>query len=188
MGQGNIGWVATFIFPLLYVYFFMTGYLAWRWWQYALAIILGADLGGGMVCNALNSCKQFYFTPLKADETGFVRVVKNHLLFSALHIHPIIIWIIFGGSAWLYGLFWYSLYLICVFITLNIPLYLKRPISILLLLFALLINYYFIPPIKGFEWLIPVLFVKIVLGHLVREEPYRPSRPNVESGTHNRTS
>ena len=71
-----IGWVATFIIPLLYVYFYITGYLAWNWWHYALAILLGADLGGGMVCNALNSCKRFYFSPLKADEKGFVRIVK----------------------------------------------------------------------------------------------------------------
>ena len=35
-------------------------------------------------------------------------------------------------------------------------------------------NYYLIEPVSGFEWLIPVLYLKIVYGRLVREEPYRP--------------
>ena len=39
---------------------------------------------------------------------------------------------------------------------------------------AILANLYLIRPVPGFEWLIPALFLKIVYGHIVREEPYRP--------------
>lgn len=39
---------------------------------------------------------------------------------------------------------------------------------------AILANLYLIRPVPEFEWLIPALFLKIVYGHIVREEPYRP--------------
>ena len=54
------------------------------------------------------------------------------------------------------------------------PLYLQRPISMLIIVTALLINGYFISSPTGFNWLIPILFLKIVYGHTVKEEPYRP--------------
>ena len=41
------------------------------------------------------------------------------------------------------------------------------------IMLAILFNYYVIPPITGFEWFIPALFLKIVYGHIVQEEPYR---------------
>jgi hypothetical protein len=44
----------------------------------------------------------------------------------------------------------------------------------LLIFLSILINFYLVEAIPGFEWLIPALFLKILYGHLVREEPYRP--------------
>jgi hypothetical protein len=57
---------------------------------------------------------------------------------------------------------------------LQMPLYLQRPAALGIILIAILLNLYILPPVWGFEWLIPALFLKIVYGHLVREEPYRP--------------
>lgn len=54
------------------------------------------------------------------------------------------------------------------------PLYLRRPIAMLFCLISLIMNSYIIPVIDGFEWFIPALFIKIIYGHLVQEEPYRP--------------
>lgn len=54
------------------------------------------------------------------------------------------------------------------------PLYLQRPVSMLIIVTALLINGYFVSSPTGMMWLIPVLFLKIVYGHTVKEEPYRP--------------
>jgi hypothetical protein len=42
-----------------------------------------------------------------------------------------------------------------------------------LIMTTILLNYYFLQPVAGFEWLMPALFLKIVYGHIVREEPYR---------------
>jgi hypothetical protein len=43
-----------------------------------------------------------------------------------------------------------------------------------LIMTAILVNQYIFHSVIGFEWLIPALFLKIVYGHIVREEPYRP--------------
>lgn len=63
--------------------------LEWNYWQIAVALFLAFDIGGGMVCNSLNSCKRFYHSPLKEGENATVRLAKNHLAFSVIHIHPI---------------------------------------------------------------------------------------------------
>ena len=40
---------------------------------------------------------------------------------------------------------------------------------------AILVNLYVVRPVVGFEWLVPALFLKLIYGPLVREEPYRPN-------------
>ena len=55
----------------------------------------------------------------------------------------------------------------------RLPLYLQRPAAMGIIMLAILMNYYIAPPVAGFEWFIPALFLKIVYGHIVREEPYR---------------
>lgn len=159
----------------LYVYFAWTNAYVWSWWQYAIAMLLALDVGGGVVANALNSCKRFYFAPLQANETGFTRLAKNHLAFTALHVHPLAIAFVFGANAWTYGIVWYGALVASAFVLPRVPLYLRRPTALLLIFLALLGNYYFIAPVPGFEWFVPALFLKIVYGHLVREEPYRPA-------------
>lgn len=69
---------------------------------------------------------------------------------------------------------WYTLLLLGAWIILRIPLYLRRPVSIAIVLLVILMNTYLLTPIAGFEWLAPLLFIKIIAGHAVREEPYRP--------------
>ncbi len=160
---------------LLYVYFAWTHAYPWAWWQYAIAFVLALDVGGGVVANALNSCKRFYFAPLQPNETGWTRVAKNHFAFTALHVHPFVIALVFGAGAWLYGAVWYGALLLSAVIVLRVPLYLQRPTALLMIFVALLANYYFVAPVPGFEWFVPALFLKIVYGHLVREEPYRPT-------------
>jgi hypothetical protein len=39
---------------------------------------------------------------------------------------------------------------------------------------AVLVNSYVITVIPGFEWFLPVFILKLVVGHIIREEPYRP--------------
>lgn len=84
------------------------------------------------------------------------------------------IWLVFDYSNWKNGFLWYGLFILAVLLVLKAPLYLKRPISMFMILLAIMINEYILSAIPGFEWLMPVLFIKIIYGHLVKEEPYRP--------------
>jgi hypothetical protein len=146
----------------------------WAWWQYAVAALIALDVLGGVVANSLNSCKRFYHAPIQSEETGFTGLAKNHLAFTALHVHTLIIGLLFGKMNWGYGLFWYLALLLSSVVVLRAPLYLQRPLALGLIMLAILANVYFIAPVSGFEWFVPALFLKIVYGHLVREEPYRP--------------
>jgi hypothetical protein len=170
-----------FVLPLFYAYLYSSGKLDWEWWQYILAAIIGMDLGAGVVANALNSCKRFYHTPLKVDEPRYVGYLKQPLLFTSLHIYPLILAAVYPDGTWLYGIFWYALLVLSAWLVVKSPLYLSRPVAYGILLLAILTNYYLIQPPLGFEWLVPVLFIKIILAHLVREEPYRPSKMFIDT-------
>lgn len=147
----------------------------WSWWQWGIVLALVVDLGGGMIANSLNSCKRFYHAPIQPDtERGFLALTKNHFFFGALHVHSILIGWMFDRT--LYGIGWYLVLQCAVFTTSWAPLYLRRPIAMLWILAAVLVEQYFAGAIPFLEWFIPVLFLKIVYGHTVREEPYRPVR------------
>lgn len=161
-GAAILGWMAW------------TRSLPWTWWQYAIAGLMALDVLGGVVANSLNSCKRFYHAPLQPEETGYTAFAKNHLGFTALHVHPIIAGLFFGTRNWGYGLIWYAALILATIAVLRIPLYLRRPAALGIIMTAILLNFYIIPPVQGFEWLVPALFLKIAYGHIVREEPYRP--------------
>ncbi|WP_028546003.1 hypothetical protein [Paenibacillus taiwanensis] len=168
-----LGYSGCVALVALLIYLLVTGYVQWNGLQITIAFLLAFDIGGGLVSNSLNSCKRFYHTPLLSTESKRAAIVKNKFLFSSFHIHPLVVGLLYGPMDITYGLIWYSLFMISVFIVSITPLYLKRPVSILIILFVILIQLYAIPPIVGFEWLIPLLFLKVINGHLVREEPYR---------------
>jgi hypothetical protein len=169
-----IVWIAGIAAVLLYVYLYFTHTLDWTWWQYVVAGIIAFDVGGGVVANSLNSCKRFYHTPVRDDEPGYVRAAKNHLLFTALHVYPIVVGLLYRESGWGWGLFWYVVLVGSAALVMKIPLYLRRPVAMLIILLVLGVNLYGVAAVRGFEWLMPALFLKIVYGHLVKEEPYRP--------------
>ena len=168
-----IGSVGSLVVPvLLVVYMYFTNnYFGWSWWQIIFALAIAGDIGGGVVCNALNSAKRFYHSPVKNGEPVWA---KNHVMFNLLHLHPIVVGLVFGALNWQYGLFWYSLLALMTIILDKTPLYLKRPIAMMLILIIIMLNSYFMPSIPGFEWLAPLLFIKLLVSHNLKEEPYRP--------------
>ena len=177
MGSGatqaekSLVWIGSLSTLAFYAVMYRAGHLNWLWWQYVVAALIALDVGGGVVANSLNSCKRFYHAPLHPDETGFIAAAKNHRFFVALHLHPVLVWGLYSGDM-RYGLVWYLLLLLASVAVLKSPLYLRRPVAMLGILLSLLTNAYLIPSPAGFEWLMPALFIKIIYGHLVREEPY----------------
>lgn len=170
-----LGLASAVIIPSFIGYLLWTQKVDWNIWQIILALILAFDISGGLVSNALNSCKRFYHTPPKPEEGKLGVMLKHPLLFSSFHVHPILAGWLYDDGNWLFGLLWYGLFIASVVFVVKVPLYLKRPVSMLLIMLSFLINLYIIDPVAGFEWLMPLLFIKIVYGHLVREEPYRKS-------------
>ena len=156
------------------------GYEAAQGWRFWVLLALVFDVAGGVTANMLNSCKRYYHAPVQQNEHGFAAFSKNSFGFALIHIHPIIAAWAFGGES-LHGLVWYGALLVGTGLTLVTPLYLRRPVAASIVIAAIIVNLYWLPLAPGMEWFIPCLFLKIVLAHTVREEPYRPAAIKVSS-------
>ena len=132
------------------------------------AILVAVDLGGGVIANATSAAKRWYHRP--------GQTLKDHLTFIAYHaLHLFIVLYLFRGHDWLWGTVFFGLLIGATLILDAVPLYLQRPIAAGLYVLALLVNLYLFTPTPGMEWFIPVFFLKLVISHLVQEEPYRPA-------------
>lgn len=165
-------WLQTFftlsfgLFVPLYAWF---NQLTWTAIQFIFATLLALDMAGGIVTNATSSAKRWYHRP---EQT-----TRDHLLFVAVHIlHLFLVAWLFRAGDWLFaGIL--TLYLLgATLLILKTPLYLQRPMAYGLFALSLLFNFYFFTPISGLEWFVPFLFFKLLVSHLLREEPYRPER------------
>ena len=59
-------------------------------------------------------------------------------------------------------------------VVLWVPQYLQRPTAFLGFACGLLIALYLLPQPAGVEWFLPLFYLKVLVTHLVKEEPYRP--------------
>lgn len=148
--------------------------LGWAWWQHLLAAALVFDLAGGVVAMSLNSAKRFHHAPRLAVPRRAAALTRNSALFTTLHVQPVLIALVFPGAAWWWGLSWYAVCLAGSLLVTRVPLYLARPVAMLLLTLTAALTPALDHP-AGFAWVPVVLVAKLVLG-AVREEPYRPSR------------
>ncbi len=144
-------------------------------WRLLVLALFAYDIAGGAVANMLNSCKRFYHSPVQPGEGRSARLAKNPRLFTAIHIHPVIAAYLFEGSV-LMGVIWYLLLQASIATILAMPLYLRRAGASAIVLLAMFGSWSVLPLGQGLEWFVPCLFMKMVLGHAVREEPYRQTR------------
>lgn len=160
LGTATAAGVALLVYAL-------TMEVEWNTAQYALAIYFVVDLSAGVVANATTAAKRWYHR----QEQGFVQ----HFGFVATHVpYPLLVAWFFRDGDWAYFLAVYGYLLLAALIVLRIPLYLRRPVAYLLLGGALVINSYIFLPTPGLEWFVPLLFLKLIVSHLLREEPYPP--------------
>ncbi|MEM8533633.1 MAG: hypothetical protein AAGF95_22515 [Chloroflexota bacterium] len=152
------------VLPLLYAVSYNPG---WSILQLIVAVCIGLDLWGGVVAHATSTTKRWYHRPGQS----FIQ----HFLFVCAHVLHIAL------LAWLFrALDWYFVgviggyLLITTLLILKAPLYLRRPLALLVCCGALIVNSYVVAPTPGLEWFVPVLFLKLIIGHIVPEEPYLP--------------
>lgn len=147
----------------------------WAWWHYLLSAVIVLDVAGGAVANALGTAKRLYFAPLREPASRWTRLLHNHLGFTALHLHPLVIAALYPGAHIWWGVLWYLVALLGVLAVRLSPLYLARPVAMLVFTAAMLLQSVIAAPV-GWAWFVPVFLAKLVLAHAVREEPYRPDR------------
>jgi hypothetical protein len=149
------------------VLYSLTNNLNWTAIQYIIAIILTLDIVGGVVTNATSSAKRWYHRP----EQG----VRQHMTFVAIHaLQLLLVVLFFRANDWGYFVITYGYLLAASLLVICLPLYLQRPVAMLALCGGFVINTYMLVPTPGLEWFLPVFYLKLLVCHLLREEPYRP--------------
>jgi hypothetical protein len=66
----------------------------------------------------------------------------------------------------------YFYLLISALSVLIVPLRIQRSVALLFVCGAIVLSVYALSPTPGFEWFIPFLFIKLLVSHLTKEEPY----------------
>lgn len=144
--------------------------LNWNTGQWIIFLLLAFDLSGGILTNATATAKRWYHRPGQRaiDHFGFVAVHGVHL--------ALIAWLFRDGD-WLFFAIYYGYLLGATAVILRTPLYLKRPLTLLLYSGILLLNSSYILPAPGFGWFIPFFYLKLLVAHLLPEAPFQPDKP-----------
>lgn len=140
----------------------------WSTLQLLLAIVLAADLAGGIVTNATASAKRWYHRQGqgKRQHLSFIALHFVQLtLFSAVFLDFDFSWIAISGG---------YLMLASVLIV-SAPLYLQRPIAMSLFAMGLMLSEYWLIVPQGLEWFLPLFYLKLLLSHLLKEAPFSPA-------------
>ncbi len=146
----------------------------WAVWQVVIALAITADLIGGAVANALSSTKRQYQTPVTPGAKPWVRIVRNPVAFTVLHVYPLVVIALYPGGSWAWGIGWYAATIAAVMLVAwVVPGYLQRPTAMAIFVLAIPVAMA-APGPAGWSWLPPILMAKLLLAHAVHEEPYRP--------------
>ncbi|MGY1696213.1 MULTISPECIES: hypothetical protein [unclassified Geodermatophilus] len=145
----------------------------WSWWQWALVVVLTVDVAGGVVANALGSAKRLYHSPVPPGLPLPQRVLRSPVGFAAVHVHPFVLAALLPDATAVWAAAWYVLCLAGTAAVVGVPLYLRRPLAAAVGTVAVVAAPLVTAP-AGLAWFGPVLALKLVAAHAVREEPYRP--------------
>ena len=151
----------------LLVFYAVKAELGWSLGQYVVASLLAMDMAGGVITNATSSAKRWYHR----EGEGF----KQHMGFIGLHFIQLGVfsWFFLGFNlVWVASVGGYMVF--AAAITLLMPLYLQRPIALILYSVSLLLSLYVFETAVGLEWFLPIFYLKLLISHILREEPYRP--------------
>ncbi len=139
--------------------------LGWTWWQYLVGFLIAADIAGGITTNATSSAKRWYH---REGQT-----FKQHFGFVLLHLLQIVIisWVFMGFNL-RYILISYGFLVIGALVILLTKHYLQRMVALFIAALGIVLAFYVLDAPPGVEWFAPMLFIKILVSHLLKEEPY----------------
>jgi hypothetical protein len=160
------------VVPIL-LYFGVWQEQDWSGLQIVVASILTLDMVGGVLTNSLGSMKRYLHTDQALEVNWLGKLVRNKLLFPAVHFQLFLIPLCFD-IGWSYAFFWYGIMMLSIVMIHLLPVYLQRPIGLLVVMVSIVMSQLLLSPV-GLEWLAPIFIIKLVLSHGVREEPYRPT-------------
>jgi hypothetical protein len=136
--------------------------------QLVVIILLALDLSGGIVTNATAPAKRWY------HREG--QQLRHHLAFVLPHgVHLALTAWLFPGSPWWWFLLFYGHLIGATLVILAAPLYLQRPIAFLCYAWIVVLSMIVGSP-PGLAWVVPLLFLKLLLSHLLKEAPFRPAQ------------
>lgn len=153
----------------------------WSWLTWAVVLLVALDVTGGVAANALGSAKRLYHAPLAPPVTRLDRVLHDHVAFTALHVHAFVLAAVVPDATWVWALWWYLVPLAGVIVVRSVPAYLERPVALGFATVALVAAPIAGTP-EGLAWFGPVMVLKLVVAHAVREEPYRPAARTADVG------
>ena len=143
--------------------------LDWTLLQYVVAGFMALDLVGGIFTNATSSAKRWYH---RDGQTA-----RNHLGFISLHLlHLSLISWVFLDWQWEWVAATAAYLGAASVVILVVPLYLQRPVSLTTFAGSLILAQYVVTSPAGVEWFLPLFYLKLLVSHLPKEEPYRPTR------------
>jgi hypothetical protein len=141
---------------------------AWGWSTVQLIIVgfLVLDMVGGVITNATSAAKRWYHR----EGQG----LNAHMMFVLLHIlQPTLVMVFFDRWNWQFVAGTFGYVVIAALLILATPLYLQRPLALLLTAGGIMLGLYVLPVPQYFDWFVPLYFIKLLVSHLLREEPYR---------------
>jgi hypothetical protein len=133
-------------------------------------------VAGGVTANSLATAKRFYHSSLPPGSSPLARLAHNSIGFAAVHVQPFILAAVLPDVAWTWALTWWTLALTGAMAVARSPLYLQRAVAAAFVTAAMVGAGALNNP-SGLQWFGPVLVLKLVGAHAVREEPYRPAPP-----------
>jgi len=170
-GATRTEYVLQFALPgaaTLLAYFYAdAAFPAWPRRKVLLFCVLAFDMVGGVVTNSTSSAKRWFH---RATQTW-----RNHLGFVALHVaHIGLVAILFRDIDLVYLVAMPSYLISAAVLILLFPLYLQRSIALFLVTLGMLLEIYAWGAPHEIAWFTPLLMLKLLVAHLLREEPYRP--------------
>lgn len=136
--------------------------LGYAWPLVTLGALIEADVIGGAVCNMTETTKRWY------HRSG--QRARDHFGFIALHLlHVAVVAWAFRGAGFdaVYAVTIGGWLMAAAIIVLSAPTTLRSPVATALYAVALGLSLYVMGPTPGFEWFVPLLFVKLLIGHAV---------------------